>query len=150
LLKSKLYALTLVLAALALLATACAETSPVPEPVPTNDLEDTRWILESYGEPGNLQSVMEGTEITAVFDGAEAQVHGSAGCNSYSGDYQISNNELSIPVIAQTEMYCLEPEGVMEQEYQYLKTLQTAESYQVQGGKLQINCGDQILVYTAE
>jgi len=65
-------------------------------------------------------------------------------------DYQISNNELSIPVMAHTEMYCLEPEGVMEQEYQYLKTLQTAESYQIQGGKLQIDCGDQILVYTPE
>jgi len=115
-----------------------------------SDLEDTQWVLESYGEQGNLQPLIEETRITAIFDSTEKQVHGSAGCNSYFGDYQI-NDKLSIPWLANTEMACLDPEGVMDQEYEYLKTLRSAESYQIQNGKLQINCDEQkILIYTAE
>ncbi len=131
-----------------LLIVGCAETSSTND-TEVNWIEDIDWILESYGEQGNLQSPIAGTQITATFDSAEGQVRGSAGCNSYFGDYQI-NDKLSIPVLANTEMYCLEPEGVMEQEYQYLRTLQSAESYQIQDGKLQINCGEQALIYTAQ
>ena len=47
-------------------------------------------------------------------------------------------------------MYRLDPEGVMEQEEQYLKALQATESFQIQDGKLQINCGAQILVFAAQ
>ena len=116
----------------------------------TADLEDKTWVLESYGEKGDLRAVVAGTEVTALFDSTEGQVRGSAGCNSYFGDYQVSKNKLSIPLIANTEMYCLEPEGVMEQETQYLKILQTAESYEVGDGKLRITAGSQILVFSAK
>ncbi len=110
-------------------------------------LEDITWILESYGEQGDLQAVLEDTKITAIFDSAEGQVSGSAGANNYFGSYQINKNKLSIQEIAHTEMYRLDPEGVMEQETQYLKTLQTAESYEVSVGKLQITSGNQILIF---
>ena len=116
----------------------------------TDGLEDKTWVLESYGEGGDLQKVLADTRVTAILDSAEGRVHGSAGCNSYFGDYQVSKNKLSIPVIASTEMYCLEPEGVMEQESQYLRILKSAESYQIQGNELRIDCGDQVLIYTVE
>ena len=147
-LKAKQHLVMAILAIVTLLAGACVESAPAP--APTEGLEDTRWILESYGEPENLKSMLEGTEITAVFDRAEGRVHGSAGCNTYSGDYQISDSKLSIPLIVSTEMGCLEPEGIMEQELQYLKTLQAAESYEIRDGKLEINCGAQILVFNAK
>ncbi len=110
-------------------------------------LEDIMWILESYGEQGDLQAVLEGTEITAIFDSAEGQITGSAGANHYFGAYQISKNKLSIQEIAHTEMYRLDPEGVMEQEDYYLKTLQAAESYEISVGKLQITSGNQVLIF---
>ena len=112
-------------------------------------LEDIVWILESYGEQGDLQAVLEGTEITALFDSAEGQVKGSASCNSYFGDYQINKNELSIPMMAHTEMYCSEPEGSMEQETQYLKALQSVDSYKIEDGKLQITSANQVLIFRA-
>lgn len=142
-LKSKLYPVLLMLTMIFLLVAGCTSAPTA------SDLEDKTWVLESYGEPGNLKPVIEGTRITATFDSAEGQVSGSAGCNSYFGDYQI-NGKLSIPVLASTEMYCLDPEGVMEQESEYLKMLQTAGSYRIQDGKLQIDCGNQILVYTEQ
>jgi len=122
----------------------------VLSPSQTDALENTTWVLQSYGEQGNLQTVLQGTEITAVFDSTEGQVHGSAGCNNYRGSYQIINNKLSIQEIVSTEMYRLDPEGVMEQEEQYLKAFRDAESFQIQDGKLQINCGAQILVFAAQ
>lgn len=91
--------------------------------------------------------MLEGTEITALFDSAEGQVSGSAGANSYSGAYQISKNKLSLQTITRTEMYRLDPEGIMEQEEYYLKTLQAAESYENSVGKLQITSGNQVLIF---
>ena len=52
-------------------------------------LEDTVWVLESYGEPGNLKVVIANTEITTEFVSAEEMVNGSAGCNSYFGSYKL-------------------------------------------------------------
>lgn len=63
----------------------------------------------------------------------------------------MKDSQLSIPgPIAATEMYCMEPEGVMEQERQYFEILQAAKNYSVEDGELQINCGGQVLVYTTE
>jgi len=123
---------------------ACAEVSE-----DTEAIEDTTWVLESYGEQGNLQVVLEGTEITATFESAEGKVKGSAGCNSYFGGYQVDKNKLSIPMMAHTEMYCMEPEGVMEQETQYLRLLSAVESYEIIEGKLRIIAGSQELVFNA-
>lgn len=113
----------------------------------SGSLEDITWILESYGEPESLQTVLEGTEITALFDSAEGQVTGSAGANNYFGAYQISKNKLSIQELAWTEMYRLDPEGIMEQEEYYLKTLQAAETYEISVGKLQITSANQLLIF---
>jgi predicted secreted protein len=46
-------------------------------------------------------------------------------------------------------MYRLDPEGVMEQEEYYLKTLQSAENYRLEDGKLQISSGNQVLTFRA-
>ena len=135
----------LVLGILALSIVGCVGTTPTP----TSGLEDTKWILESYGEPGNLQAVLEGTEITATFESTKSQVRGSAGCNTYFADYKINGNKLSISQMAYTEIGCLEPEGILEQEQEYLQTLLAAESFQLQNEELQIDCGGQILTYTS-
>ena len=111
-------------------------------------LEDVAWVLESYGEPGNLKTVIIDTEITAEFVSTEDTVKGSAGCNHYFGGYEIKDSQLSIPgPIAVTEMYCMEPPGVMDQEQEYLAILQLAESYEINGEELQINCGKQVLIF---
>ena len=111
-------------------------------------LEDTTWILESYGEPGNLKTLMMDTEITAEFVSPEDTVTGFAGCNHYFGGYEIKDSQLSIPgPIGATEMYCMEPEGVMDQEQEYLAILQLAESYEIDGDELQLNCGNQVLIF---
>jgi len=112
----------------------------------TAGFEDVKWELESYGETGNPQPVIEGTTITATFDSEKRQVSGSAGCNTYFGDYEIDDG-LTVSMLANTEMYCMDPEGVMDQEKEYLDTLQQAKSYKVGADRLEINCGDNTLVF---
>ncbi len=126
---------------------ACVGNTSTPELPLTGGLEDITWILESYGEPENLQTVLEGTEITALFDSAEGLVDGSGGCNGYTGEYMLSNNEISISEMFWTEIGCLEPQGILEQETQYLKTLQSAESYEISVGKLRITTSTKVLIF---
>jgi heat shock protein HslJ len=112
-------------------------------------LEDKRWVLESYGEPVNLQALLPNTEISATFKSDESEVTGSAGCNTYFGSYKLQGNNLSIPgSIAVTEMYC--GEEIDQQEREYLTTLQSAESYKVEDGELTINCGDKVLIFESD
>jgi len=114
-------------------------------------LEDTVWELEEYGDTDNLTGVMEDTKITVEFISSDGTVKGSAGCNSYSGSYEAEGSQLSIPgPIAVTEMYCTEPEGLMDQEQEFLSILQLAESYQIDDDELRITCGSQSLVFESE
>ena len=111
-------------------------------------IEDTVWKLESYGETNDLKTVIQNTEISAEFISSEGTVKGSAGCNSYFGSYEIKGSQLSIRgPIGATEMYCMEPEGVMGQEQEYLSTLQLAQSYEIDGNELRIYCNGQVLIF---
>jgi heat shock protein HslJ len=117
-----------------------------PSPISGEGLEDTIWVLMSYGEPKFERSVLPNTEITVEFISKEGTVKGSAGCNSYFGSYEVEGNQLSIPgPMGVTEMYCMEPEGVMDQEQEYLTILQNAGTYKIEGNQLQIGSGDKTL-----
>lgn len=135
--------LLIVLAAALILAfTGCSGST-------ANKLEDVKWVLESYGDRDNPKNVIDETEVTATFNSEDDRVTGSAGCNQYFGGYEIKDG-LSVGMLANTEMWCGEPEGRMDQETEYLKILQTAESYTVEGSTLTIDCGDNVLIYTSE
>ena len=113
-------------------------------------IEDTIWKLESYGEKGNLQTVIQDTEITIEFKSAEGKIAGSGGCNNYFGGYEINKNELIIiPPIGSTMMAC--PEPIMDQEQEYFKLLETTETYQIENDKLTISCsGNKILGFVTQ
>ena len=129
--------LVLVLAIMGL--AGCVSEKP---PVSHGGLEDIRWVLESHGGPENLQTVLEGTEITAIFDSAEGQVTGSAGCNSYWADYEANGNKLPFTSLFWTEIGCVSPEGVMEQEQEFLSLLANVQSFQADDTTLTIICSD--------
>jgi heat shock protein HslJ len=134
--------LTWVAAIIMALLAACARgAEPTPGVV---ELEGTRWVLEQL----NGNPTLPGTEVTLQFEDGNA---GGTACNSYGGSYTTNDGRLSIPEIIRTEMACLEPEGVMEQEDAYLMALQGASAYQVVDGQLQIEnaAGETTLVFRA-
>lgn len=112
-------------------------------------LEDTEWFLRSYGEQDNLVTIIEGTEITATFNSAKGEISGSAGCNTYFARYEIKDNTLAILEMAYTEMACLLPEGIMQQEQYFLSVLANAQSFESDDTTLTIFCsGEQQLYFT--
>lgn len=131
------FGLTAVLLAILVLA-GCGGSS--------SGFENVKWKLESYGDADSPRQVISGSNITAVFESKTGQVGGSAGCNSYFGSYRLKNG-LEIGMLGNTEMYCMEPEGIMDQETEYLRILGMAESYSLEDGRLEIECGDEVLVF---
>jgi heat shock protein HslJ len=84
-----------------------------------------------------MQSLIIGTEITSDFD-EDGTMTGSAGCNDYSAPYEATEDMISIGMAIRTEMACTDPEGVMEQETQYLASLQDAVVYTIRDDRLEV------------
>lgn len=110
----------------------------------TSDLEDIKWTLTSYGPGGDLKAPLPDSQITVILDSETKEVSGNAGCNHYSGTYAVNDDKLTIEEpFAVTEMWCGEEKDAQEKEY--LTTLLAAESYEVDGDTLVINCGANVL-----
>jgi heat shock protein HslJ len=105
-------------------------------------LERNKWSLNSYGEHRNPELILEGTEITTTFDKGKGEVSGSGGCNTYFASYEINGNNLSISNLAWTERACLSPEGIVEQEQEFLSLLGEAASFQADDTSLTITCSN--------
>jgi len=119
---------TLVLApAILLLLAGCAGLGGTT----SDPLDGTSWRLVTLGGA----ALVPGTEITATFEDGEV---GGKACNTYGGEYQVSGDKLTITRVFWTEMACLDPQGIMEQETAYLKLLTTAQSFKLTAGRLLI------------
>ena len=124
--------------ALAVLLVGCGSSS-----ANSSSLQGTRWVLVALGG----ESPLTGTAPSAEF--SADQISGSAGCNTYFGTYAASGGEFSISDLASTEMWCMGPEGVMDQEMAFLNALNTVASYRVDTDRLELHdeAGTQILVF---
>ena len=123
-------------------------TFVVQEPTP---LAGTEWEVTGYNNgKGGVVSVVTGSELSALF-GADGRLAGSAGCNNYNAAYEVDDasaveGDISIGPAASTRMMCAEPEGIMEQEALYLAALEMAETYKIEGDRLQLRTAEGALV----
>lgn len=78
------------------------------------------------------------TRITLTFDGG--QVSGSSGCNRFSGAYTSGEGTLEIGMLRLTRMAC--ESEVMEQEQQFLAALQSATTWTIERGMLDMHRAD--------
>ncbi|MEN7972896.1 MAG: META domain-containing protein [Verrucomicrobiota bacterium] len=86
---------------------------------------------------GGVASVLAGTEITARFE-ESGSLSGSAGCNNYVSQYEITEEAVKIDGLGHTRKMCIKPEGIMEQEANYLKALERAATYRIEGKTLEL------------
>lgn len=92
------------------------------------ELSGTRWILQSM----HGQELLKDTAITLKI--TKGEFSGSSGCNFYGAKYTTQpKNGIEINEVAHTDMACSEPEGILEQEEEYISTIQKAKSYSVDG-----------------
>jgi heat shock protein HslJ len=154
-------------AAIVLMIAACAcgcmesgADETIPSPTPTvapapphvMELSGTTWHLVSYrNESGAGQPVIEGADLTAIFNDTTGELSGSAGCNHYIALYRVDGNALQISDLAWTEMYCTDPPGVMLQETEYLSALESAATFDFAANQLSLNDneGEVVLIFEA-
>jgi uncharacterized lipoprotein YbaY len=108
------------------------EEEDKPQPDTSLKLEDALWALATL----HGADVISDTEITADFK--DGQIAGSAGCNNYFASYERTEESITFGEAGSTRMMCNEPEGIMDQEGQYLASLETVESFRYAQGGLQM------------
>ncbi len=69
---------------------------------------------------------------------SEAGLTGNAGCNDYFGPYETDGDNISMGPFGTIRKACQESEGIMEQEAQYLAALETATTYKIEGGLMEM------------
>ena len=123
---------------------SAAQTTPplVGRQLSLNQILDQEWILELITENGQGKKLVVDTEVTLRF--STEKLTGTAGCNRYFASYQTGDDrQLSITDIASTEMWCLQPEGIMKQETKFLQWLNKANSYRINDDQLTLYVNDQ-------
>lgn len=92
------------------------------------------WNLIAYGDPNSPQSVLTNAPVALTF--APDGVSGTAGCNQFGGAFQFENNTLSFGDLITTRIACAD--DIMVQETVFLAALQSATSFEIVDGQLQI------------
>lgn len=131
--KTNTHYILIFVTAIALASSACGLSGLTGE----DPLDGTAWTLTAYRKSKPLP----GTEITLSF--TDGEVQGSAGCNSYGGSYSLDGQNLTIQELYATEMYCMDPEGIMEQESDYLGSLRQVNRFDLTGDQLILHHTDQ-------
>ena len=133
-------ALAVVVAVMAL-AAACGGDAADP-------LAGTSWSLISLGPAGFPEPAMFGVQVTAEFSEDGTSFRGSGGCNSFSGTYQVDGEAFSHTGLSWTEIGCITPEGIFEQETRFFDLLAGAESFTIKGLRLTLHApDDEILIF---
>jgi len=102
------------------------------------------WVLEYYGEPGNLIAPYSDKDITLTI--SDSDFSGHAGINSYYGKWKVVGDKLLIIEGYSTEV--AGPEHLMEQEDRYFRTLFVPElTYEITNGKLTLSSSEGLLVF---
>jgi heat shock protein HslJ len=108
-------------------------------------LAGTSWKVTSFNNGRQaVVSTIAGTELTLAFS-EDGRVAGSAGCNRYNAAYTQDGRKLTFGPAAATRMACAKPEGVMEQEQQFLKALGTVATGRLEGNQLEMRTADDAL-----
>jgi len=111
-----------------------------------NGLAGVNWALSSFGPASAPVAVIPGSIITATF--TSSGVSGSAGCNTYNGNFTYDNAKLTFTPFITTKMACTD-NNMMTQETTFLTALQSATGFQIVNGQLQIAYPDGVLTFNA-
>jgi heat shock protein HslJ len=126
--------LALILAVMSFLLSACSPGDGEEDggSLPGSGLENTFWTMTSMAgsEP------LPGAEITAGF--INGQMSGSTGCNNYFAGYETQGDRLILTNGAVTEMFCMQPEGVMEIEKQFMDYFYQVDRFHLTADELQL------------
>lgn len=109
-------------------------------------LEGRQWEVTGYNNGRQaVVSPQTGTRLTLMFQ--DGQVSGSSGCNRFHGSFTAAENRLTIHPLATTRKAC--DEAVMVQEQAFLAALESATTWDIVRGMLDVHRADGERVLTA-
>lgn len=109
-------------------------------------LEGVQWEVTGYNNGRHaVVGPKPGTRLTLMFQ--DGQLSGSSGCNQFHGSFEVEGKTLTIQVGATTRMAC--EDAVMSQEQEFLSALQSATTWDIVRGMLDVHRGDGERVLTA-
>lgn len=119
-----------------------AAATPTPA---GNPLAGTNWNIVQFNNGSNaVTTLLTNTHANANF-GSGGQLSGNAGCNNFTGSYQVNGNNISVGQTASQSKLCTDPDGIMDQEHQILTALQSAATFTISGNQLEMRtAGGQI------
>ena len=98
----------------------------------------TRWVLQTLrGKEAGVGAGAKAPFFT--LQGAEPRVSGFAGCNQFTGGYQLEPGKLSFSQLAMTMKAC--PEG-MDLEREVAKLLEETRAFELSGDRLELRAED--------
>lgn len=115
----------------------------------SNSLSKTSWNITSFNN-GNqaVVGIVADSSPTITF-GDDGTVSGNSSCNTFSGQYTLSGESISIGALVSTKMACTEQEGIMEQEQGILTALESAATWSIQGSDLSLRTAQDELAIVA-
>ena len=116
-----------------------------PQPASQTSLAGVAWSATALGGEGVISSIIVETAITALF-AEDGSLSGNSGCNRYTASYTVDGDALHISPAAVTVLLCNAPEGIMEQEQQYLAALESVAAYRIDGDTLELLTADGALI----
>ncbi len=107
-----------------------------PAPGSTGSLADSSWLLISIQKDGQIIAPAATVYATLIF-GTDS-VGGHAGCNTYGGNYTLSNGQLVMSQLFSTMMFC-ENNNAMDVETALMQALNAVTGYQIEGDSLTLS-----------
>ena len=101
------------------LFSSCNNTKKVAE-VSSEEIPSGKYEIRS----------IQGAPVYKMYfdiDTSENKISGKTNCNSYSGNYSLTNNNINFGTFISTKMYC--EEHVMKEEHMLLKSYKDATSF---------------------
>jgi heat shock protein HslJ len=130
---------------LILILTACSSPAGAANP-PVMDIKGTNWKLVSYGA-ADKPTPAAADALAIVSFGKDGKISGNVGCNSFSGEYSLSADQITYGAIASTLMACAEPR--MAQESAVFGLMTGTQKYKVDGANLTLfGPGSDVISFT--
>lgn len=102
-------------------------------------LEGGTWEVTGFNNGRQaVVSPMTGTPLSVAFE--KGTVTGQAGCNTFRATYAVEGSRITVGPAATTRKMCAE--NVMTQEREFLKALQSATTWSIDAGLLDLHRAD--------
>jgi len=110
---------SIVLIALIVMFSSCNGTKQITEVV-LDEIPSGKYEIRS----------IQGVPVYKMYfdiEATENKISGKTNCNTYSGNFSITNNEIKFGPLVATEMYC--EEHVMKEEHNLFKAFNNAKTF---------------------